>query len=43
MFLIKKNIYVIQMNNIFDFDDIILFIIFIYKNSDTLLNEYGGF
>ena len=31
------------MNNIFDFDDIILFIIFIYKNSDTLLNEYGGF
>jgi hypothetical protein len=30
------------MNNIFDLDDIILFFIFIYKNSDTLLNEYGG-
>jgi hypothetical protein len=30
------------MNNIFDFDDIILFLFFIYKNSDILLNEYGG-
>ena len=44
MFLIKKNIYVIQMNNIFDFnfDVIILFFIFIFNNSDSLLNEYGG-
>jgi len=31
------------MNNIFDFDDIILFFIFIYNNSNDLLNEYGGF
>ena len=29
--------------NTFDFDDIILFLIFIYNNSDSLLNEYGGF
>jgi hypothetical protein len=31
------------MNYTFDFDDIILFFIFIYNNSDSLLNEYGGF
>ena len=31
------------MNYTFDFDDIILFFIFIFNNSDSLLNEYGGF
>ena len=31
------------MINTFNFDDIILFLIFMYNNSDSLLNEYGGF
>ena len=31
------------MTNTFDFDDIILFLIFMYNNSDSILNEYGGF
>ena len=31
------------MANTFNFDDIILFLIFMYNNSDSLLNEYGGF